>query len=241
MITQYRIDLGQVPGHPLYGDSAYRLYACLLEQLENAGAEWLHEYGMVSQFLGFSRENQRYQWTLNLLNDDTAAVLTPVMEQLKSVTIEHQEFPVLERSVEMVGLEDLLARGREMADRRCTVRFHTPTAFKQSGRYMIFPQERLILQSLVMQWNEVFPMCTLDDGDAFQAMLSGIHIVDYQLRTVRFSLKGVRIPGYVGSCVVEARLALPLQELWNTLLAFANYAGVGIKTGLGMGGVSVCR
>ena len=238
MITQYRIVLGQVPGHPLYGDSAYRLYACLLEQLEEEAAGWLHEYGMVSQFLEFSRENQQYRWTLNLLNDDTAAVLAPVVEKLTSVTIEHQEFSILERSVETVGLEDLLERGREVTNRRSTMRFHTPTSFRQSGRYVIFPQERLILQSLVMQWNEVFPMCTLEDEDAFQALLSGIHIVDYQLRTSRFSLKGVRIPGYTGSCVLEARLALPLQELWNTLLAFANYAGVGIKTGLGMGGVS---
>ena len=238
MITQYRIVLGQVPGHPLYGDSAYRLYAYLLEQLEEEAASWLHECGMVSQFLEFSRENQQYRWMLNLLNDDTAAVLDPVVEKMTSVTIEDQQFPVLERSVETVGLEDLLSRGREVTDRRSTMRFHTATAFKQDGRYVIFPQERLILQSLVMHWNEVFPMCPLDDEDAFRALLSGVRIMDYRLRSSRFSLKGVRIPGYTGSCVLEARLALPLQELWNTLLAFADYAGVGIKTGLGMGGVS---
>ena len=237
MITQHRIAIGQVAGHPLYGDSAYRLYASLLEHLENETAGWLHECGMISQFLEFSRENQRYHWTLNLLNDDTAAVMDPVIEKLTSVTIENQEFPILERTVEVVSLEDLLDRGREMTDRRSVMRFCTPTAFKQNGRYMIFPQERLILQSLLMQWNQVFPMCPLDDEDAFHALLSGIRIVDYQLRTSRFFLKGVRIPGYMGSCVLEAKLALPLQELWNTLLAFANYAGVGIKTGLGMGGI----
>ena len=238
MITQYRIMLGSIAEHRLYSDSAYHLYACLLEQLEEDAAQWLHEYGMVSQFLDFSKGDQCYHWTLNLLNDDTAAVLNPVMEKLTSVSIENQEFPILERSVEVVGLEDLLSRGREMTNRRSVMRFCTPTAFKQNGRYMIFPQERLILQSLIMQWNEVFPMCTLDDEDAFQALLSGIRVIDYQLRTSRFSLKGVRIPGYTGSCVLEARLALPLQELWNTLLAFANYAGIGIKTGLGMGGIS---
>lgn len=35
------------------------------------------------------------------------------------------------------------------------------------------------------------------------------------------------------------RLALPLLELWNALLSFAPYGGIGIKTTLGMGGVSV--
>ena len=31
----------------------------------------------------------------------------------------------------------------------------------------------------------------------------------------------------------------PLLELWNALLSFAPYGGIGIKTTLGMGGVSV--
>ena len=53
------------------------------------------------------------------------------------------------------------------------------------------------------------------------------------------SIKNTRIPGFVGSAVVEARLALPLLELWNALLSFAPYGGIGIKTTLGMGGVSV--
>ena len=114
MITQYRIMLGSIAEHRLYSDSAYHLYACLLEQLEEDAAQWLHEYGMVSQFLDFSKGDQCYHWTLNLLNDDTAAVLNPVMEKLTSVTIENQEFPILERSVEVVGLEDLLSRGREV-------------------------------------------------------------------------------------------------------------------------------
>ena len=117
--------------------------------------------------------------------------------------------------------------------------FLTAASFKQNGRYVIFPQERLILQSLIMRWNEVFPQYVLEDEDAFQAILAGIHIVDYQLRTSRFHLKGIRIPGFIGSCIVEARLALPLMELWNTLLLFADYSGIGIKTGLGMGGLQV--
>ena len=33
--------------------------------------------------------------------------------------------------------------------------------------------------------------------------------------------------------------AMPLLELWNALLSFAPYGGIGIKTSLGMGGVAV--
>ena len=77
------------------------------------------------------------------------------------------------------------------------------------------------------------------DPDALDAILRGLHILDYNLHTVSYPIKNTRIPGFVGSAVVEARLALPLLELWNALLSFAPYGGIGIKTTLGMGGVSV--
>ena len=89
-----------------------------------------------------------------------------------------------------------------------------------------------------MRWNLAFPNCMLQDEDAFHAMLAGIHIVDYRMRSTRFLLKGVRIPSFIGTCDLEAKLALPLLELWHTLVAFSAYAGVGIKSGLGMGVLS---
>lgn len=240
MITQYKLTLKSVSGHPLYGDSAYRLYAFLLQQLPAEEADWLHEKAgsAISQHILFDKSADCYVWTLNLLSDEISSLLCPVLENMKEAYIENQSFPILSRSVQSVSPLDLIRQGQCCTARRNTVIFSSLTAFKQQGRYVIFPQERLILQSLVMRWNEVFPEYPVDDEDAFNAILSGIHIVDYRLKTSRFLLKGVRIPGFSGSCDIEARLALPLLELWNTLLLFSNYTGLGIKTGLGMGGVA---
>lgn len=239
MITQYVICIESILGHPLYAESAYRLYAHLLEQLPQEEAIWLHQTGGrgISQFLQYDKENKRYVWTINILLENAAAILRPVLDSLQEVSIENQAFPILNKAIREVTLESLLRQGREETGHRTTIFFCTQTAFKQNDRYVIFPQERLILQSLITRWNEVFPMCSMEDEDAFDAVLAGIHIVDYRLRSARFFLKNVRIPGFTGSCVIEAKLALPLLELWNTLLLFANYAGVGIKTGLGMGGI----
>ena len=133
----------------------------------------------------------------------------------------------------------LLLAAREDPASRTRLWFRTPCAFKQAGRYAIYPQEFLLLQSLVLHWNTAFPDCQLNDPDALDAILRGLHILDYNLHTVSYPIKNTRIPGFVGSAVVEARLALPLLELWNALLSFAPYGGIGIKTTLGMGGVSV--
>lgn len=145
--------------------------------------------------------------------------------------------PLGSHSVEN-GLQLLLA-ARENPASRTRLWFRTPCAFKQAGRYAIYPQEFLLLQSLVLHWNTAFPDCQLNDPDALDAILRGLRILDYNLHTVSYPIKNTRIPGFVGSAVVEARLALPLLELWNALLSFAPYGGIGIKTTLGMGGVSV--
>lgn len=81
----------------------------------------------------------------------------------------------------------------------------------------------------------------MQDPDAEQAILQGVHITGYRLHTQRYDLKGSWVPGCQGSITLEARLALPLLELWNALLSLAPYSGLGIKTALGMGGVELER
>lgn len=173
-------------------------------------------------------EDASLRWMLQALERCTTLELHGAPLQME---------PLGSHSVEN-GLQLLLAAREEPAS-RTRLWFRTPCAFKQAGRYAIYPQEFLLLQSLVLHWNTAFPDCQLNDPDALDAILRGLHILDYNLHTVSYPIKNTRIPGFVGSAVVEARLALPLLELWNALLSFAPYGGIGIKTTLGMGGVSV--
>lgn len=122
----------------------------------------------------------------------------------------------------------------------CTeIQFLSAASFKQNGRYVIFPQEKLILQSLVNRWNsfcEEYPLC---DPDALCMLESGIYIRDYTLKSVRYHLKNVYIPAFVGKVTLDSRLPVPLAELWRAILLWADYSGIGIKTALGMGGANV--
>lgn len=70
-------------------------------------------------------------------------------------------------------------------------------------------------------------------------MQQGLRIIDYDLRTARYPLKGAKIPRFFGKVTIDAGLSLPLLELWNALLLLAPYTGVGIITTLGMGGTIV--
>ena len=262
MIEQLQFSLRTAETPRLPSAWAYRIYGWLMAQLPADTAARLHEQGEhpLSQSLCFDAAAQTSVWTLNLLDEALAAQVRPLLAGCTTLELHGaplQMEPLGSHSVEN-GLQLLLAAREEPAS-RTRLWFRTPCAFKQAGRYAIYPQEFLLLQSLVLHWNTAFPDCQLNDPDALDAILfvdvqfvefvndpdaldailRGLRILNYSLHTVSYPIKNTCIPGFVGSAVVEARLALPLLELWNALLSFAPYGGIGIKTSLGMGGVAV--
>ena len=220
---------------------SYRLYGWLMSQISSEFGEQMHLQGEhpIAHSLYFSQEKRALFWTINLLNDAARQVISPVLESAKEIPLHELVLPVSEVHVSSaVSAAEIIRAGRSCSENRAKLIFLSPCAFKQSGRYTIFPQENLILQSLITHWNTTFPEYALTDSDALQALQQGLHIVDYNLHTTRYLLKETRIPSFLGNVTVEAHLAPPLLELWNTLLSFAPYGGIGIKTTLGMGGTT---
>lgn len=234
MIVQYRLKLKEPEGRPLSNTWAYRLYAWLLEQAPEEFAAFAHrqENRCLSQYLDGN------VWVLNLLGREAAEIFGAVLDKTEEISLNRALLHVDENCRHMVERpEDFLNRGRELHCLRSELRFRSPTAFRQAGRYAIYPETGLILQSLLAGWNQLYPEYLLEDGDMLAELKGGINIVDYSLRTVRFRLKDTAVPGCLGWATVEARLPIVLLELWNALLCFAQFSGLGIKTALGMGGV----
>lgn len=221
---------------------AYRLYAWLLEQVPEEYGEALHQQGEtpISQHLRYDRETGNVLWTVNLLSAETEEIFSSILDNLKEINLHTEHFRLTLVSKEaVISSQELILSARSPSEERyrTEMTFLTPASFKKEGRYEIFPSVRLILQSLVNKWNEVCPDFPLEDADALEAMEQGLYIVDYNLRSTRYPLKNIKIPGFIGMIQIESRLAEPLEELWQTLLAIAPYTGIGIKTTLGMGGV----
>ncbi len=242
MITQITFTLKRSSASPSAA-LAYPLYAWLISHLSAEEGERLHEQGIhpVSQFVWYDSVKKCERWTINLLNEEIAESLKPVLIQAEKAELHQQMVLLTERNVvQIASAQEILQRSRQMPEsHRYALRFLSPTSFKQNERYVIFPQEGLILQSLTNRWNACFPEITLDDPDAMQAILHGLHITDYRLQTVRHPLKQTRIPAFVGQVVLDTHLPAPLQEVVRMLLCFAPYAGLGIKTSLGMGGLQI--
>lgn len=242
MITLYRYTLtGSTPLRP---SDSYRLYGWLLEQVPEDFGDLLHRQQLtpISQHLSCSRDGDAI-WTVALLGNAAREILTPCLESLGEIPLHGNPCrAALPETRQVCSVQDLIAAGAAMGMyRRITMEFCSPTSFKQNGRYVLFPQERLILQSLVAKWDELMPDYPLNDPDAMQMLEAGIAISDYRLRSARYALKGTRIPGFMGQLTLDVNLSPPMQQIWNALCVLAPFTGVGIKTALGMGGVRILR
>lgn len=242
MLKRYTLTLDTQGPNRSRPEWAYHLYAALLEEAPSEFSTAAHRDGTtpVSQYL--SREKDSLVWRVSLLGRENEDALAPVLEGREEYRLNKDgvTLRVARRRCDWIAdVEELFSRCMGCSGtHRLSVR--TPASFKSRGQYQILPTTRLILQSLVKQWNGCFPECLIEDEDGagVEAIAAGLLCRGYQLRDQSYFLKGNRIPGFVGNLILESsRLSGFHRTLADALLYFAGYAGIGIKTTLGMGGV----
>ena len=242
MLTQYKLTIRPEKPCALRPEWAYRLYAALLAESSQDFAASAHQDAVtpVSQFL--LQTPQGLQWTVSLLGEESEAALAPTLETLDRIWLEKGRISMLtekRRSRTLRSADELFALAMRKNTRLHHLRFCTAACFKSQGQYLPLPTTRLIVQSLMKKWNGCISECPIEDedGQGMEALAAGLRPRDFQLRNRTYFLKGNAIPGFVGELTLENRLDGFHRELADALLYFADFAGIGIKTTLGMGGV----
>lgn len=143
----------------------YKLYAWLLTQIPSAAAEALHSQQdhPISQFVTFDKEKDTSIWNIHLLSTEASALFAPAIESIETISLHTGEISVVSKLPKTeIQFEDIIRQARQIASSCMEIQFRSAASFKQNGRYVIFPQEKLILQSLVNRWNsfcEEYPLC----------------------------------------------------------------------------------
>lgn len=175
MIVQAKLHIENIPER-FSLSLAYPLYAWLLSQVSAEDGNRLHEQGTrpVNQYLWLDTETREGWWTVNLLNNEAIELFAPVLEEKKEVRLHLCKFSFDSCEFERIEAPHVFVKRAQglTLDWRFSIELLTPASFKQNGRYVIFPQESLILQSLIVRWGLCFPDMPLDDADAFAAMLT---------------------------------------------------------------------
>ncbi|GHV44927.1 hypothetical protein FACS1894204_02900 [Synergistales bacterium] len=243
MFTQASITLSADDSIRISPEWAYALYGVLCASFEPCLADALHEqsFTSVSQFLHCGNANGPAEWRVvffgseqeqftRVLSRVTRYELTKYSAALNVTSIKISP-PVSEPDFCKTYLTE------NVPLRRLSMRFVTPTAFKSGGEYVIMPSVELIFQSLLAKWNAFSEHNQLDASDVLADICAHTRIVNYSLRSVGYTLKGVTIPAFAGYIKLSVRGPDMLVRLVNLLVAFGSLSGVGIKTALGMGGV----
>lgn len=113
------------------------------------------------------------------------------------------------------------------------LKFLSPTSFKQSQTIQPFPLPELVFGNLLRRWNTFAPVELQFPSLEWQGVVSA-----YNLKTRTLTLNGTAEIGTTGW--VRYRFNDAQQARIATLLAhFAEFAGVGRKTAMGMGQVCI--
>lgn len=242
MIRKYKLHL-QTENNRLRPDHAYALYGELMSRIDVGIAEELHMDGFtpIAQHIEF--ENGGADWIINTFDDQIASSLENALDVISELLLNDSGIVVKVSKAEMISETDFEAlikapMGDENRPAWKKLEFVSPTGFKSNGQYVLFPSSDLILKSLIAKWNAACSDYILDDEEMLKLLLSGVSISGYRLSSRDFRMKNQHIPAFVGSVTLRARLSEPLLKIYSMLLAFGGYSGVGIKTALGMGGIS---
>ncbi|EAX48908.1 conserved hypothetical protein [Thermosinus carboxydivorans Nor1] len=246
MITLTEFQLATPPGLRLDANAGSVLHGALIERLDSAAATTLHEPGLrpYSQHLRVTKEAA--VWRIGTLTPPAAQQLVAPLLAAPNAAFylrdKHAHIAIT------VKRQLVACTYREFVNhfflspapaRRFVMKFATPASFKIDNAYQIFPSVFHIYQSLVNRWNACASGFVLDRPRLIDDLTAYTRIIDYRLRLNTFSVESIRIPAFSGEITLSIAGPEQLVRLAAMLLAYGEISGIGVKTALGMGGVTV--
>ena len=244
MLRRYEAELHLPDGARAPASMGSVLHGALMERLPEDYAAYLHTENLrpYSQSIRWDRERERVIWRIGTLDRAAAEIIGAVLQSLEHIHLRQKGYTVDVQNIQCVSqrsyqdIADTYFRAKT-APRGAEIHFLTPTSFKRDGTYILLPESVLILQSLLLRWNAFCPDIRIEEDNLAQELASHIHLTRYALRSGAYSVEGYSIRGFRGQIALRFTGSDMVRRILGTLLAFAPYAGIGIKTALGMGAV----
>lgn len=221
------------------------LQGVLMERLDPDYAALLHQQGLnpYSQFL-YHEKGQGLTWVVRTVTREAyEEIVLPLLSQDFSsfeVRKKNIHVKIMEKSLKTLKTQSLMddfyaGEGSPYM----SVEFLTPAAFKQNGRYVNYPDIRLLFKSLMNKYSASSGELEMFDSETLEQLTGETTVSRYQLRSVSFPLEGVRIPAFLGRMTLRIHGSRTMANYARLLVRFGEYSGIGIKTGMGMGAIKL--
>ena len=220
------------------------LQGVLMEQIDTDYAQELHQYSLNPYSQYVVKEKDKIVWYICTVNEEAYENIILPLEEMKQITIRRKEITtnVVGRSIEILEESELMKQFyEESCDRYLNLQFCTPTAFRRDGKYVNYPDLRLVYGSLMRKYSAASEELDMYDEETLEELVRNSEIIRYRLQTMPFPLEKVQINGFVGNVCIKIKGTETLANYIRLLCRFGEYSGVGIKTSMGMGAMQLHR
>ena len=242
MLTKITLPFRSEAGQRYGFRTASLFHGLLMELIAPDYAGYLHENALHPFSLHVDQAENGGVLTVSALTAEAAEQIMPPLRALKRAYLSQKEDTLTfgEPSEQSVTYHELFRRYyiREDAERLISLDFTAPTAFKSAGQYVNLPTARLIVSGLAKRYDAT---CGIHDTvyeTLFDEIEACVTVSAFRIRSTAFPLEGVRIPAFMGQITLKISGNRTFRSYVNMLCEYAQYAGIGIKTGLGMGAVT---
>ncbi|WP_155267774.1 CRISPR-associated endoribonuclease Cas6 [Ruminococcus albus] len=217
----------------------------MMEKIDTVYADHLHVSVVHPYSQYITNEDGCVVWNIHTLDDASSKNIIAVLNSDSFTSAElkskDMQLSVVSKDYRETSCEELLRKYylENNSTRYVTIRFITPTAFKSNGKYVIFPTSKLILNSLAKRYDCFSQDSAISDELLFDYIEKQTDIVEYDLKSVKFSLEGITIPSFIGTAKLRFSGSREFICLMNMLMRYGEYSGTGIKTSLGMGAYKI--
>lgn len=245
MLSELILDLkADSPNFGYYQSS--NLQGVLMEWIASDDAQALHRQRRHPYSQCLLREDGQWRWHIRTTNQRAnEQIIQPILSRNVSefeLTGKPMKISVLSRAYREIPQEKLLAHFYQRDySRYLHMAFQSATAFKQSGRYQIFPDVRLIFQSLMQKYSASNDMIEMADKKTLEQLCRESEIVQYRLRSVKFPMEGMAIPAFMGTVTIKVKGASAMAKYARMLAEFGEFSGIGVKSAMGMGAMHLIK
>lgn len=218
-------------------------HGAMMELLSNEYATFLHESRIHPYTQHLEQQNGEWYWIICALNQDAVLeILQNGLSKTDKILLKkrNQEIRFAEKKLETIPYQKLTeCFYSESSSRYMDIQFLTPTAFKQRGRYVFYPDIRCIFQSLMNKYDASVENERYLDEETLDELCEHTEVVRYDLKSTSFHLEGVRIPSFYGKITLRFGGTQTMANFANILFRFGTYSGIGIKASIGMGAIRI--
>lgn len=222
------------------------LQSVLMGQLKPDYAEQLHQSILHPYSQSLVNEKGKNIWTIYTTNKEAYQSIIKPLESLdfKNFKIKKDNLEVTIKKKELLQIEKnkfMEMHYFENQNRYFSILFRTPTAFKQQGKYIYYPDLQLIYQNLMNRYDASDLEENLLDEEVLEQLTAYSSIIQYHLRSTYYMLGKVKIPAFIGEIIVKCNGPQAMANFSNLLFRFGEFSGVGVKTAMGMGNIAIAE